>query len=130
MREGQEGVRRSRRRRAFAVTELPLVGPLRSWTSALRSSRKFIRDTARSPTTSKGPGLDNNLSVVRHDRELMLDHGAHHPCGDGSVYGVDRGDANAHEHLVGGDLCGVGTSRRAGLLSKPSSTMARIGSFS
>lgn len=36
----------------------------RSWTSALRSSRKFIQDTVRSPTTRKGPALANTLSEL------------------------------------------------------------------
>src|SRR5215204_278770 len=40
MREGQEGVRRSWRG-GPSVAELPLVGLLRRWTSALRSSGKF-----------------------------------------------------------------------------------------
>jgi hypothetical protein len=43
--------------------ELRLLVILR--TSPLRSSKKFIHDTARSPTTGKGPGLAINLSELR-----------------------------------------------------------------
>src|SRR5829696_892402 len=45
---------------------------------------------------------DSGEVAPEHDRELVLDHVLEHPGRDGVVYGVHRGGANAHEHLVVG----------------------------